>query len=193
MEPQPSVPLPPPWSPGRAPGPRDARHGAVPVEAAQLATLLSAVAQHGSADTDRPDALGLYVVANRVAGLDAGIYRYRPRANALAPVEAAQPAGWLASCAAEPAPLLGADAVLGLAVAAGQAGPPQRHQAIRAAEEGRGPVAAAYRSVRYAATLGLTGTVVAGFADGIGELLGLPAGNPCSVLVALTLASASHL
>lgn len=187
--PRPSVPLPTPWSPGRIPIPQDARHGTVPVEAAQLATVLSAIAHHGAAGTDRPSALRLYVVANRVAGLAAGVYRYRTRANALAQVGAAQSAGRLASCAAEPAPLLGADVVLGLA---GRDGLPRRHEVARAEEDGGGPVVSAYRVVRLAAALGLTGTVVAGFVDGIGELLGLPPGNPCCVLVALTRASADH-
>ncbi|RAG86001.1 hypothetical protein DN069_08840 [Streptacidiphilus pinicola] len=162
----------------------DARLGA-PVEAAQLATLLAAVAHLGAADRACPGALGLYVVANRITGLASGIYRYRPRTNALAPVEAAQSARRLASCAAEPAALLAADAVLGFAAGAARGGPP-RHALPRAATDGLGPVKSAYRAVRSAGALGLTGTVVAGFVDAIGDLLALPAGNPSCVLVALT-------
>ncbi|WP_042432436.1 hypothetical protein [Streptacidiphilus anmyonensis] len=141
-------------------------------------------------DRDGPTGLGLYVVANRVDGLDAGVYRYRPQANLLIEVEAAQPARRLASCAAEPAPLLAADAVLGFASDAGLGRPPGRHQGARAPEDGLAPVKSAYRAVRSADALGLSGTVVAGFVDAIGVLLGLPAGNPCCVLVALNRASA---
>jgi hypothetical protein len=157
-----------------------------------LATLLSAIAHHPAVGANGPGTPGLYVVANRVAGLGAGVYRYRAQANALAPVGAALPAVRLASCAAEPAPLLGADAVLGFAVDVRRGGPTARHELPRAAEDGLAPVKSAYRAVRSAAALGLTGTVVAGFVDAIRELLALPAGNPCCVLVALNRASARH-
>lgn len=177
----------------RLPAQRIGAKATGPVDAAELATLLSGLAdpiEPGAAEAGQ--GVALFVVVNRVAGLAGGIYRYLQVGHELVVLAGSPPAARLASCAAEPGPLLAADVVLGLATdtePGGSAFPPGTD-----ADGDRGdPVLAAFRSVRLGAELGLNSRVVAGFVDGIGELLGLPAtGSRSRILVAFERMSADR-